>query len=94
MASLTSTLIQQRCLEKWDGKLPQFSAGGLTRGMLFNLPIPPRRQGNPEHPHPWPDCLSGKRREQGCEVPFRGGQRVGLSGQVLWSNAKQPRWHG
>jgi hypothetical protein len=26
-ASLTATLIQQRYLEKWDGKLPQFSMG-------------------------------------------------------------------
>jgi regulator of protease activity HflC (stomatin/prohibitin superfamily) len=25
--SLTATLIQQRYLEKWDGKLPQFSMG-------------------------------------------------------------------
>ena len=40
-ASLTQTLIQQRYLEKWDGKLPQFSAGGSTPGMLFNLPMPP-----------------------------------------------------
>lgn len=40
-ASLTQTLIQQRYLEKWDGKLPQFSAGGTTPGMLFNLPMPP-----------------------------------------------------
>ncbi len=40
-ASLTATLIQQRYLERWDGKLPQFSAGGSTPGMLFNFPMPP-----------------------------------------------------
>ncbi|MBI4842291.1 MAG: prohibitin family protein [candidate division NC10 bacterium] len=42
-ASLTQTLIQQRYLEKCDGKLPQFSmgSGGSTPGMLFNLPVPP-----------------------------------------------------
>ncbi len=40
-ASLTATLIQQRYLEKWDGKLPQFSAGGSTPGLLFNFPGPP-----------------------------------------------------
>lgn len=38
--SLTSTLIQQRYLEKWDGKLPTFSAGGPTPGMLLNIPMP------------------------------------------------------
>ncbi|HWU37100.1 MAG TPA: hypothetical protein VN203_05575, partial [Candidatus Acidoferrum sp.] len=43
--SLTSTLIQQRYLEKWDGKLPQFSAGGPTSGMLFNLPMPSSSTG-------------------------------------------------
>jgi len=46
-ASLTSTLIQQRYLERWDGKLPQFSAGGSTPGMLFNLPVPPATAGKP-----------------------------------------------
>jgi regulator of protease activity HflC (stomatin/prohibitin superfamily) len=46
-ASLTATLIQQRYLEKWDGKLPQFSAGGTTPGMLFNLPMPPASAGRP-----------------------------------------------
>ncbi len=40
-ASLTPTLIQQRYLEKWDGKLPQFSAGGNTPGILVNVPAPP-----------------------------------------------------
>ncbi len=39
-ASLTATLIQQRYLEKWDGKLPQFSAGNNTPGVLFNFPAP------------------------------------------------------
>jgi regulator of protease activity HflC (stomatin/prohibitin superfamily) len=41
-ASLTPTLIQQRYLERWDGKLPQFSAGGGggTPGFLFNFPVP------------------------------------------------------
>jgi regulator of protease activity HflC (stomatin/prohibitin superfamily) len=40
-ASLTQTLIQQRYLERWDGKLPQFSAGGnSTPGILFNFPAP------------------------------------------------------
>ena len=41
-ASLTPTLIQQRYLERWDGKLPQFSAGGggSTPGYLFNFPVP------------------------------------------------------
>jgi prohibitin 2 len=39
-ASLTATLIQQRYLERWDGKLPQFSTGATTPGMLFNLPAP------------------------------------------------------
>jgi regulator of protease activity HflC (stomatin/prohibitin superfamily) len=46
-ASLTSPLIQQRYLEKWDGKLPQFSAGGSTPGMLFNFPVPPPTGGKP-----------------------------------------------
>jgi regulator of protease activity HflC (stomatin/prohibitin superfamily) len=40
-ASLTPTLIQQRYLEKWDGKLPQFSAGGSTPGIFLNVPAPP-----------------------------------------------------
>ena len=40
-ASLTRTLIQQRYLEKWDGKLPQFSAGGNTPGIFLNVPAPP-----------------------------------------------------
>ncbi len=40
-ASLTPTLIQQRYLEKWDGKLPQFSAGGNTPGIFLNVPAPP-----------------------------------------------------
>ena len=39
-ASLTPTLIQQQYLLKWDGKLPQFSAGGQTPGMLLNIPMP------------------------------------------------------
>jgi regulator of protease activity HflC (stomatin/prohibitin superfamily) len=40
-ASLTPTLIQQRYLERWDGKLPQFSAGGSSSpGILFNFPAP------------------------------------------------------
>ncbi len=40
-ASLTPTLIQQRYLERWDGKLPQFSAGGSSApGVLFNFPTP------------------------------------------------------
>ncbi|HSB67853.1 MAG TPA: prohibitin family protein [Candidatus Methylomirabilis sp.] len=39
-ASLTATLIQQQYLLKWDGKLPQFSAGGQTPGMLLNIPMP------------------------------------------------------
>ncbi|MGE5851015.1 MAG: prohibitin family protein [Candidatus Methylomirabilota bacterium] len=48
-ASLTATLIQQRYLEKWDGKLPQFSAGGggSTPGLLFNFPMPPASAGRP-----------------------------------------------
>jgi regulator of protease activity HflC (stomatin/prohibitin superfamily) len=47
-ASLTATLIQQRYLEKWDGKLPQFSAGGgSTPGLLFNFPMPPASTGRP-----------------------------------------------
>ena len=46
-ASLTTTLIQQRYLERWDGKLPQFSAGGSSPGMLFNLPMPPAPAGKP-----------------------------------------------
>lgn len=40
-ASLTPTLIQQRYLERWDGKLPQFSTGGASGpGFLLNLPAP------------------------------------------------------
>jgi regulator of protease activity HflC (stomatin/prohibitin superfamily) len=41
-ASLTAALIQQRYLERWDGKLPQFSAGssGSGPGILFNMPMP------------------------------------------------------
>jgi len=39
-ASLTSTLIQQRYLEKWDGKLPQYSVGGSGSGILLQLPAP------------------------------------------------------
>jgi regulator of protease activity HflC (stomatin/prohibitin superfamily) len=41
-ASLTAALIQQRYLERWDGKLPQFSAGGSSSGpgILFNMPMP------------------------------------------------------
>jgi len=47
-ASLTATLIQQRYLERWDGKLPQFSAGGgSTPGLLFNFPMPPASAGRP-----------------------------------------------
>lgn len=46
-ASLTPTLIQQRCLEKWDGKLPQFSAGSSAPGMLFNFPMPSTAGGKP-----------------------------------------------
>ena len=48
-ASLTPTLIQQRYLEKWDGKLPQFSAGGSgsAPGLLFNFPMPPAAAGRP-----------------------------------------------
>ncbi len=48
-ASLTATLIQQRYLERWDGKLPQFSAGGggSTPGLLFNFPMPPASTGRP-----------------------------------------------
>ena len=48
-ASLTATLIQQRYLERWDGKLPQFSAGGggSTPGLLFNFPMPPASPGRP-----------------------------------------------
>jgi hypothetical protein len=48
-ASLTATLIQQRYLEKWDGKLPQFSAGGggSSPGLLFNFPMPPASTGRP-----------------------------------------------
>jgi len=46
-ASLTSPLIQQRYLEKWDGKLPQFSAGGSTPGLLFNFPGPSSAGGKP-----------------------------------------------
>jgi regulator of protease activity HflC (stomatin/prohibitin superfamily) len=41
-ASLTPTLIQQRYLEKWDGKLPQFSmgSGGNAPGLMLNMPMP------------------------------------------------------
>jgi regulator of protease activity HflC (stomatin/prohibitin superfamily) len=41
-ASLTATLIQQRYLEKWDGKLPQFSmaSGGSGPGIMLNMPVP------------------------------------------------------
>jgi regulator of protease activity HflC (stomatin/prohibitin superfamily) len=41
-ASLTATLIQQRYLEKWDGKLPQFSmgSGGSAPGLMLNMPMP------------------------------------------------------
>jgi len=40
-ACLTPTLIQQRYLERWDGRLPQFSAGGSSSpGILFNFPAP------------------------------------------------------
>jgi regulator of protease activity HflC (stomatin/prohibitin superfamily) len=39
-ASLTQPLIQQRYLERWDGKLPQFSAGGSQPGLLLNMPMP------------------------------------------------------
>ncbi len=39
-ASLTSTLIQQRYLEKWDGKLPQYTVGGSGSGILLQLPSP------------------------------------------------------
>jgi regulator of protease activity HflC (stomatin/prohibitin superfamily) len=39
-ASLTPALIQQRYLERWDGKLPQFSAGGTQPGLFLNLPAP------------------------------------------------------
>jgi len=46
-ASLTPTLIQQRYLERWDGKLPQFSAGGSTPGILFNFPGPSSTGGKP-----------------------------------------------
>jgi len=48
-ASLTATLIQQRYLVRWDGKLPQFSAGGggSTPGLLFNFPMPPASAGRP-----------------------------------------------
>jgi regulator of protease activity HflC (stomatin/prohibitin superfamily) len=47
-ASLTATLIQQRYLERWDGKLPQFSAGGgSTPGFLFNFPTPSAPAGRP-----------------------------------------------
>lgn len=52
-ASLTPTLIQQRYLEKWDGKLPQFSmgSGGNAPGLILNMPMPapakPGRDGGP-----------------------------------------------
>jgi regulator of protease activity HflC (stomatin/prohibitin superfamily) len=41
-ASLTATLIQQRYLERWDGKLPQFSMGGSGSGpgLMLNMPLP------------------------------------------------------
>ena len=41
-ASLTPTLIQQRYLEKWDGKLPQFSmaSGSNAPGLMLNMPMP------------------------------------------------------
>jgi regulator of protease activity HflC (stomatin/prohibitin superfamily) len=41
-ASLTPTLIQQRYLERWDGKLPQFSmgSGGNAPGLMLNMPMP------------------------------------------------------
>jgi regulator of protease activity HflC (stomatin/prohibitin superfamily) len=41
-ASLTPTLIQQRYLERWDGKLPQFSmgSGGTAPGLMLNMPMP------------------------------------------------------
>ena len=39
-ASLTATLIQQRYLEKWDGKLPQYTVGGSGTGVLLQLPAP------------------------------------------------------
>lgn len=41
-ASLTPTLIQQRYLEKWDGKLPQFSmgSGANAPGLMLNMPMP------------------------------------------------------
>jgi regulator of protease activity HflC (stomatin/prohibitin superfamily) len=42
-SSLSAILIQQRYLEKWDGKLPQFSmgAGGGAPGLMLNMPMPP-----------------------------------------------------
>ena len=46
-ASLTPTLIQQRYLERWDGKLPQFSAGGSTPGVFFSFPVPQTPGGKP-----------------------------------------------
>lgn len=41
-ASLTATLIQQRYLEKWDGKLPQFTmgSGAGSPGLMLNMPMP------------------------------------------------------
>jgi regulator of protease activity HflC (stomatin/prohibitin superfamily) len=51
-ASLTPTLIQQRYLERWDGKLPQFSAGGSgsAPGILFNVPMPGAAAPSPARP--------------------------------------------
>ena len=51
-ASLTATLIQQRYLERWDGKLPQFSAGGSgsAPGILFNMPMPGSAAPQPGRP--------------------------------------------
>ena len=51
-ASLTATLIQQRYLERWDGKLPQFSAGGSgsAPGILFNMPMPGASGPQPSRP--------------------------------------------
>ncbi len=41
-ASLSPALIQQRYLEKWDGKLPQFSMGSGANppGLMLNMPLP------------------------------------------------------
>jgi regulator of protease activity HflC (stomatin/prohibitin superfamily) len=51
-ASLTPTLIQQRYLERWDGRLPQFSAGGSgsAPGILFNMPLPGTAAPAPSRP--------------------------------------------